>query len=97
MLIAENEIPQDDDEGRGKAALTELFQEVQTEETPEVVKRIVDEIDDIVRVVRFPGWQSTTAGKREVKKALRGTLFKFKLHSDTELFDKAYQYIEQYY
>lgn len=37
------------------------------------------------------------AGEREVKKALRGTLFKYKLHSDKELFEKAYGYIVQYY
>jgi type I restriction enzyme, R subunit len=30
-------------------------------------------------------------------KALRSTLFKYKLHADTELFDKAYGYIKQYY
>ena len=29
--------------------------------------------------------------------ALRKTLFKYKLHSDTELFEKAYGYIKQYY
>lgn len=45
----------------------------------------------------FPGWQQTSAGEREVKKALRKTLFKYKLHADTELFEKAYGYIKQYY
>ncbi|WP_295458199.1 hypothetical protein [uncultured Thiodictyon sp.] len=64
---------------------------------PVVVERVVDDIDQIVRVVRFPGWQQTSAGEREVKKALRGALFKYKLHSDKELFDKAYGYIRQYY
>ena len=87
-------------EDRGKTALTELFQGVQNEGTPVVVKRVVDDIDDsdeIVRVVRFPGWQQTSAGEREVKKALRRTLFKCKLHPDKELFEKAYDYIVQYY
>jgi type I restriction enzyme R subunit len=54
-------------------------------------------LDEIVRLVRFPGWQHTSAGEREVKKALRSALFKYKLHADTELFDKAYGYIKQYY
>jgi type I restriction enzyme R subunit len=97
VLIAEKDTPPEEDEDRGKAALTELFQEVQNEDTPVVVKRVVDDIDEIVRVVRFPGWQQTSAGEREVKKALRGTLFKYKLHSDKELFEKAYGYIVQYY
>ena len=49
------------------------------------------------RLVRFPGWQGTQAGEREVKKALRKALFKYKLHADEELFEKAYSYIRQYY
>ena len=55
------------------------------------------DIDEIVRLVRFPGWQGTQAGEREVKKALRKALFKYKLHADEELFEKAYSYIRQYY
>ena len=47
--------------------------------------------------IRFDGWQDTHAGEREVKKALRQTLFKYKLHQDTELFDRAYRYVCQYY
>lgn len=34
---------------------------------------------------------------RKVKRALRKTLFKYQLHQDTELFEKAYSYIRQYY
>ena len=96
-LQAEKDIPPDEDEDRGKAALTELFNEVKTEATPIIVERVVADIDDIVRLVRFPGWQNTSAGEREVKKALRKALFKYKLHADDELFEKAYSYIRQYY
>ena len=48
-------------------------------------------------MVRFPGWQNTSAGEREVQKAIRKTLLKYKLHNDQELFDRAYGYIRQYY
>lgn len=96
-LLAEKEIPPDEDEDRGKAALTELFNEVKTAEIPIMVERVVADIDEIVRLVRFPGWQGTQAGEREVKKALRKALFKYKLHADEELFEKAYSYIRQYY
>ena len=51
----------------GKEALTELFLELRTEDTPAVVGRIVADIDSIVKVVRFPGWQTTNAGEREVQ------------------------------
>ncbi len=97
LLKTEKAIPPEEDESRGKAALTELFQEVKSESTPIIVERIVADIDEIVRLVRFPGWQHTMAGEREVKKALRKSLFKYRLHQDEELFEKAYEYIRQYY
>lgn len=62
-----------------------------------MVDRVVTDIDKIVRAVRFPGWQKTHAGVRDVKWALRETLLKFQLHRDSALFEKAYGYIEQYY
>jgi len=85
------------DEDLGKAALTELFESVRNEDTPIIVERVVADIDEIVRYVRFAGWQNTHAGEREVKMALRKTLFKYRLHQDQELFDRAYGYIRQYY
>jgi type I restriction enzyme R subunit len=97
VVQAEKETPPEEDEDRGKAALTELFQAARNPETPIIVERLVGEIDSIVRVVRFAGWQNTTAGEREVKKALRKTLFNYKLHQDAELFEKAFGYIRQYY
>ena len=55
------------------------------------------DIDSIVKIVRFDGWQSTTDGKQEVKKALRSVVWiKYKI-KDKDVFDKAYNYIEQYY
>jgi len=62
-----------------------------------IVERVVADIDEIVRQVRFPGWQQTEAGVREVKKALRRSLLKYKLHTEQDLFDRAYAYIVQYY
>lgn len=97
VVNAEKEVPQEEDEERGKAALTELFQHARSPETPVIVERIVEDIDEIVRLVRFDGWQATNAGEFSVRKALRRTLFKYKLHNDQELFDKAYEYIKEYY
>jgi type I restriction enzyme R subunit len=80
-----------------KAALTELFLELKDDQTPAVVERIVEDIDAIVRVVRFPGWQKTSSGEREVQKSLRKALLKYKLHKDQILFERAYSYIKEYY
>jgi type I restriction enzyme R subunit len=97
LVATERETPPEENEDRGKAALTELFQQARNEKTPVMVERVVKDIDEIVRLVRFPGWQHTTAGEREVKKALRKTLLKFQLHQDTELFDRAFGYVKEYY
>lgn len=80
-----------------KAALTELFLEIKTDQTPAVVERIVTDIDAIVRVIRFPGWQNSNQGEREVQQSLRKALLKYKLHKDQILFDRAYAYIKEYY
>ena len=49
------------------------------------------------KIVRFDGWQNTTEGQKEVKKALRSIIWiKYKLKNQ-EVFDQAYSYIEQYY
>ena len=97
VLVAEQEIEPEDEQNKAKAVLTELFQSSRNEVTPKMIEQIVDEIDSIVRNVRFPGWQATYDGKREVRKYLRQALSKFKMHTDQDLFNRAYAYIEQYY
>ena len=97
VVEAEKETPPETHEDEARAALTELFEEVRNGDTPVIVERVVADIDEIVRQVRFPGWQKTEAGEREVKKALRRSLLKYKLHTEQDLFDRAYAYIVQYY
>lgn len=94
---AEKEVVPEEEEDKGKAALTELFEGVRNEKTPIIVENIVNEIDSIVKVARFDGWQATTQGVNEIKKQLRTILWvRYKL-KDQALFDKAYSYIEMYY
>ena len=94
---AEKEVVPEEEEDKGKAALTELFEGVRNENTPIIVENVVNDIDKIVKAVRFDGWQKTTAGVREVKGQLRALLWiRYKLKDQT-LFDKAYSYIELYY
>lgn len=97
VVRAEKQADTAEEQDRAKTALTELFNEARTAKTPIIVERIVADIDEIVRVVRFPGWQQTIAGERDVQKALRKTLLKYQLHRDQDLFDRAYGYIKQYY
>jgi type I restriction enzyme R subunit len=94
---AEKQVEPEEEQDRALSALTELFNEVKSKHTHVIVERIVADIDAIVKQVRFDGWQATAQGEREVKQALRRALLKYKLHTDQELFEKAYGYIREYY
>jgi len=54
VVQAEKQVDLVDEQAKAKAALTELFAEVKNGNTPMVVERIVTDIDEIVRLVRFP-------------------------------------------
>lgn len=94
---AEKEIVPEDQVEKGKNALTTLFQSVKNNNTPIIVERIVNDIDGIVKIVRFPGWQNTTTGRREISKSLRDIIMRKYRIKDKDVFDKAYSYVEQYY
>jgi len=80
-----------------REALSKIFMECKVDKTPVIVEQIVQDIDDVVEVTRFDGWQWTKTGEREIKKALRKTLLKCMLHKEQDLFDKAYEYIREHY
>jgi len=96
MVRLENEtneevIPDD------KQALTEIFLNVKNDATPQIIGNVVEDIDKIVKATRFDGWQKTHAGQKEIQKVLRQTLFKYKLHKEQDLFEKAYGYLREHY
>lgn len=96
-LQAEKQTSPEEEQKSGKAALTELFLELKTDATPAIVERIVNDIDEIVRIVRFDGWQHSTVGEREVKRELRKILWTKYQIKDESLFNRAYDYIKEYY
>ena len=96
-LQAEKETDSKEEQKSAKAALTELFLEMKSDKTPAIVERIVNDIDEIVRIVRFDGWQNSTTGEKEIKRELRRILWVKYTIKDEELFNKAYEYIKEYY
>ncbi|WP_235299677.1 type I restriction endonuclease subunit R [Portibacter marinus] len=96
-LRTEKEIITIQEQKTAKSALTELFLEMKNDQTPAIVERIVNDIDDIVKIVRFDGWQTSVTGERLVQKELRKALLKYKLHKEEDLFYRAYEYIKEYY
>ena len=77
--------------------LTRLFETVKNKNTPVIVERIVADIDGIVRIVRFPGWQDSRQGRISISRSLRDVIMTKYRIKDKEVFDKAYGYVEQYY
>lgn len=88
-----------DKRAQARAALTDLFQSIKTEETPIIVEQVVNDIDnEVVNIVRQfnDAFQSVTA-RREIKKKLRAILWVKYQIKDNVVFERAYQYIEMYY
>ena len=82
-----------------KGALTELFSEARTAQTPDVLRRLVDRVDEVVRAITsdFTGWQETHQGKQRVEKAVLGILLDYQLHGDGDLREKVHAYIRANY
>jgi type I restriction enzyme R subunit len=96
-LQAEKQMETQQEVKSAKAALTDLFLELRTDTTPAIVERIVNDIDDIVKHVRFEGWQHTTTGEKLIAKELRKIIWiKYQI-KDESLYNRAYDYIKEYY
>lgn len=78
-------------------ALTQTFREYAPADSPKLVERVVNDIDSIVREVRFDGWSGTKEGDRIVRREVRGVLAKHRMHKDQDLFKRAYDYIAVHY
>lgn len=78
-------------------ALTQIFEEYRPDVTPEIVERVVHEIDAVVMGVRFSGWQTSREGDRTVKFEIRRAFKKYGLEPTGELFDRAYAYVAEHY
>lgn len=100
LLEAEKQIDEPKDKrAQARAALTDLFESIKSEETPIIVEQVVNDIDnEVVKIIRQfnDAFQSVTA-RREIKKKLRSILWiKYQI-KDNDVFEKAYNYIEMYY
>lgn len=78
-------------------ALSQIFREYSPSDSPALVERVVNDIDFIVKEVRYDGWASTKEGDRIVRREVRNVLLKHQLHRDQNLFERAYDYISAHY
>lgn len=100
ILQEEQRLEQPEDKrAQARAALTELFESIRTAETPIIVERVVNDIDEnVVAIVRkFKDAFKSVTARREIKKKLRSILWVNYQIKDQDVFDKAYNYIEMYY
>jgi len=100
VLEEEKKVEQpEDSHAKARAALTDLFQSIKTEETPIIVEQVVSDIDnEVVNIIRqFKDAFKSVTARREIKKKLRSILWiKYQI-KDNDVFERAYSYIEQYY
>jgi len=87
-------------------ALTQIFDEFRPDTTPEIVERVVHEIDAVASGVQpspgsdqatFVNWQTSREGVRLVKQAIRVALKKYGLPPTGDLFERAYNYVAEHY
>ncbi len=80
-----------------KGALTQILREYAPEATPEIIERVVADIDAIVAQVRGTGWQTSHPADRQVRQEIRKALKKYGLPPAGELFNRAYAYVAENY
>jgi len=78
-------------------ALTQIFREYRPDDAPEIIERVVTEIDSVVMGARFSRWQESREGTRLVKTEIRQALKKFGLPATGDLFERAYEYVAEHY
>lgn len=86
-----------EEQNKAKDAIRELFRGGKTENIPVIFEHIVDDIYNVVKIVRFDGWQDTGVGGQEVTKELRKIIYLKYNIKDNELFNNAHKYVEMYY
>lgn len=89
----------EDKRAQARASLTDLFESIKTDNTPIIVEQVVNDIDnEVVKIIRqfTDAFKSVTAQK-EIRKKLRSILWVKYQIKDDDVFEKAYQYIEEYY
>lgn len=78
-------------------ALTQIFTEYAPPDTPELIERVVAEVDVIAKAIDIPAWTDKQGADREVKRNLRQVLRKYGLHAVAGLFEDCYDYIAEHY
>ena len=96
VVEAEREIPAAE-EDRGKAALTELFETGEERQKPRSSSSESSLTSTRSCATCVSRLAADGGGRAGGEKALRKSLLKYKLHTDQDLFDRAYGYIVQYY
>ncbi len=96
-VVAEEKKDKGKQKSDNKQALTRIFEQQNLPTKPKMIRKIVVDIDDIVKKVRFEGWQHTIAGERQVKQEITRVLLRYNLHKDEDLFSKIYEYIREHY
>lgn len=80
-----------------RRALTQIFVEYKPDYAPDILERIVNDIDRIVVASSFQGWQERSDGDKTVKREIRKMLKSYGLEPTGELFERVYAYVRENY
>ena len=70
---------------------------MKTDQTPAIANLIAADIDEIVKSFASQAGTGTAAGERRLNRHFVKTLYKYALHKEDVLFDKATSTFVQYY
>ena len=83
--------------GPRRKALTQIFIEYKPDFTPDILERIVNDIDHIVVVSSCQGWRKGSYADKLVKIEIRKMLDKYGLERTGEMFEKVCIYVQATY
>lgn len=89
---------QEEKEADHKEALTRIFNQYKMKTTPDEIKNLVTEIDEVVTKTRYTGWQRKIEGSgADIRRELYRVFMRHKLHHESDLFNSAYAYVFEHY
>lgn len=97
VVETERVVPPIEEEERGKQALTELFEEAKTDDTPIIVDRVVADIDDDRSRRSLRRLASDPRRRARSEDGASQDAVQVQAPSGSDLFDRAYGYIREYY
>ena len=78
-------------------ALTQILRECSPQSTPEMIKKLVAEVDRIATDAQDTRWKEGDQGDKVVRRQIKMELARRNLSTDSDLFRRIYEYVREHY